>query len=280
MACVSKTFHSIPLHVNPEQPENVPPVEPWLCDVSFLSSSANPSSVYAIGLDDPTLERFMFCTSLCVSVKEIVTIDPDGFDGGLALHHQRPYAMMRRQQNSSIGLFLHRLSQVVARDAPLRSHMLVDDDDDADSPSDDSALTLMLHFDINAVISPAALYAGIIVGSEEIEHISLRFEFSRTARTAHVASLALMMAAHDRLGADSLLGTMGPDILRLVCDAYRLRLYECRRNVWNLMSEGILLVFGCVSVLKQPVVSESHESGHSIRAAAVHPRAGERDAEW
>jgi hypothetical protein len=114
-----------------------------------------------------------------------------------------------------------------------------DDDNELDEgnglPADDlSILTLSLHFDaVDALLTPAALAAGIIAGHESVDHVNLRFEFSRTARAAHVASLAFMMGAHPRLGGDSLVGRMlGTDLLRLVCDAYRLRLYECRRHVW------------------------------------------------
>jgi hypothetical protein len=235
MPLVSRIFRAIPLHVNPDQPEDDETL-PWLCDLSMLSSSTNPTSIFAIGIDDPLQDRFLFCTSICVSVKETLYLDNHGLADGLALHHQRPYAMLRRQQNSSIGSFLHNLSLAVSPEKRLRAFMMADeeDDEDMDSPSEDSVLTLMLHFDIDTIISPIALSVGIITGSEEIEHISMRFEFSRTARAAHVASLALMMAAHDRLGGGSMLGKMlGPDILHLICDAYRLRLYECRRHVWN-----------------------------------------------
>jgi hypothetical protein len=237
MASIPKVFRSIPLHVNPEQPgdEEPTPSAPWLCDLSFLASTVNPASIFAIGLDDPEINRFMFCKSICVSVKETLVI-PQHEHNPMALHHQRSYAMLRRQQSSSIGSFLHNLSLAVTGENRLRAFMMADDEDDEDagSPSETSALTLMLYFDIDSILSPIARAAGIITGSEEIEHISLSFEFSRTARAAHVASLALMMAAHDRLGAGSTLGRMlGTDMLRLICDAYRLRLYECRRHVWN-----------------------------------------------
>ena len=234
MPLISRTFRAIPLHVNPDQPEGGETL-PWLCDLSMLSSSANPTIICAIGIDDPLQNRFLFCTSICVSVKETMYFDDHGLVDGLALRHDRPFAMLRRQQNASIGTFLHNLSLAVSPEKRLRAFMMADEDDDEeDSPSDDSVLTLMLHFDIDTILSPIALSAGIITGSEEIEHISMRFEFSRTARAAHVASLALMMAAHDRLGGGSMLGKMlGPDILHLICDAYRLRLYECRRHVWN-----------------------------------------------
>ena len=236
MSLVPKVFRAISLHVNPEQPDETPATVPWLCDLSFLTSAANPTSIFAIGLDDPLLNRFMFCTSICVSVKETLFLDNHDLADGLALRHDRPYAMLRRQQNSSIGSFLHNLSQAVSPDKRLRAFMMADEDDDEDMdmPSEGSVLTLMLHFDIDSIILPTALAAGLVTGSEEIEHISMRFEFSRTARVAHVASLALMMAAHDRLGEGSMLGKMlGPDLLHLICDAYRLRLYECRRHVWN-----------------------------------------------
>ena len=121
-------------------------------------------------------------------------------------------------------------------DKPLKALMMADGEDDEASgaPSDDSALTLMLYFELDSVISPIALSAGILRSSEELEFISLRFEFSRTARAAHVALLALMMATHGRLGSDSLIGSMlGCNALRSISDAYRLRLYECRDNVWT-----------------------------------------------
>ena len=234
MSLVPKVFRAIPMHVNPDQPDAV--TTPWLCDLSFIASAANHTSIFALGLDDPLMTRFMFCTSICVSVKEAMFADTPGLAEGLALHSQRPYAMMRREQNSSMGSFLHHLSQVVTPERRLKGVMLVDEEDDAcmDSLSDASVIMLELYFDIDSFLPPIALAAGLITGSEEIEHISMRFEFSRTARPASVASLALMMAAHDRLGGESMLGRLlGSDILHLICDAYRLRLYECRRNVWN-----------------------------------------------
>jgi hypothetical protein len=238
MASGDKVFRAIPLHVNPEQPgDEESSSTPWLCDLSFLASAVNPASIFAIGLDDPELNRFMFCTAICVSVKEPIVFPTatDEVENALALHHQRSFAMLRRQQNRCIGSFLHSLSLAMTVDKRLRVFMMADDEDEEeDSPSEDSALTLMLHFDVDSILTPNALAAGLITGYEEIECINLRFEFSRTARAAHVASLAFMMAAHSRLGSDSLLARMlGGDLLHLICDMYRLRLYECRRNVWN-----------------------------------------------
>ena len=237
MASVTKVFRAIPLHINPDSAENETTNTPWLCDLSLLSSTADPTSIFAMGLDDPEMDRFLFCTALCVSVKETFGADfgPPTVPDVFTLNHQRPYAMLRRQQNSSIGAFLHGLSQVISQDTRLKGVMVTDDDDDEeDSPSDTSVLTLELHFDIDAILTPVALKAGIIMGNEVIEHIDLRFEFSRTARAAHVASLAIMMAAHSRLGSDSLLGqVLGVDVLHVICNAYRLRLYECRKHVWS-----------------------------------------------
>ncbi len=237
MASVTKVFRAIPLHVNPEQPddEESGPSAPWFCDISFLASAVDPDSVFAIGLDDPEMNRFMFCKSICVSIKETMVV-PHHEDNPIELHHQRSFAMLRRQQSASIGSFLHNLSRAVTVENRLRAFMMADDDDDedTDSPSEASALALMLYFDVDTILSPIAWAAGIISGTEEIEHLCLNLEFSRTARAAHVASLALMMAAHDRLGADSAIGrVLGTDLLRLICDAYRVRLYECRRHVWS-----------------------------------------------
>lgn len=234
---MAKVFRAIPLHINPDSVENETTNTPWLCDLSLLSSTTDPTSIFAMGLDDPEMDRFLFCTALCVSVKETFEADfgPPTVPDVFTLNHQRPYAMLRRQQNSSIGAFLHGLSQVISQDTRLKGVMVTDDDDDEeDSPSDTSVLTLELHFDIDAILTPVALKAGIIMGNEVIEHIDLRFEFSRTARAPHVAFLAFMMAAHGRLGQESGVGRhLSHDLLRLVCDSYRLRLYECRRHVWS-----------------------------------------------
>jgi hypothetical protein len=233
----SKRFYAIPLHINPSNDgmDDIQEEIPWLCDLSLLASANDPTSIFAIGLDDPEIHRFMFCTSLCVTVKERMLIH-DAHDAVLALQHQRSFAMLRRQQNSSIGRFLHLLSLSVSADKRLCAVMLADeeDDEDASMPSNDSVLTLTLYFDLDSIITPIARTAGIVSPTEEIEFISLSFQFSRTARAAHVASLALMMAAHSRLGISSLLGQMlGTDVLRVICDMYRLRLYECRKHVWN-----------------------------------------------
>ena len=231
-----KVFRAIPLHINPGKRDADD--EPWLCDLSLLVSTASPNSVFAIGLDDSHHDRFLFCTSLSVAVKQMLYVDEDDPEGGLALQHQRDFALRLRQQNQSIGHFLATLANTVTTDQRLKAFMLVDDEDveeDEDGlPSDWSVLTLSLHFDaVDTFLTPAALASGIITGEETVEHVNLRFEVSRTARAAHVASLAFMMGAHARLGGDSLIGRMlGTDLLHLVCDAYRLRLYECRRHVW------------------------------------------------
>lgn len=228
----TKVFRSIPLHVNPELPgdEGANQTIPWFCNLSLLASAANPTSIYAIGLDDPLIDRFMYCTLLNVSVRQTMVVIAEDIVGE---GRERPFSVLRRQPNSSIGSFLHQLSRVVTEDRPLKALMMADEEEDEES-DDPSALTLMLYFEVESIISPIALSAGIINESEELEFVSLRFEFSRTARVAHVASLALMMATHSRLGVDSMIGSMlGCDALRLICDAYRLRLYECREHVWT-----------------------------------------------
>jgi len=234
-----KVFRAIPLHINPGKEDADD--EPWLCDLSLLVSAASPYCVFAMGLDDPQHDRFLFCKSLSVGIKEPLYIDADDTDTGLALQHQRDYELLQRQQNQSIGRFLANLSCHVTADQRLKAFMLADDDYDEQDEDDDGLLpfsaivTLSLHFDAeDTFLTPAALSAGIVTGNECVEHVNLRFEFSRTARAAHVASLAFMMGAHPRLGTDSLVGRMlGTDLLRLVCDSYRLRLYECRRHVWR-----------------------------------------------
>ena len=242
LSCLTpKVFRAIPLHINPGEKDADD--EPWLCDLSLLVSAASPYNVFAMGIDDPHHDRFLFCKSLSVMVKEPLYIDADEPNTGLALQHQRDYELRQRQQNQSIGRFLANLSCSVTADQRLKAFMLADDDDDIDDdddeddglPADWSILTLSLHFDaVDAFLTPAALAAGIVTGNESVEHVNLRFEFSRTARAAHVASLAFMMGAHPRLGTNSLVGRMlGTDLLRLVCDTYRLRLYECRRHVWT-----------------------------------------------
>jgi hypothetical protein len=257
MDLVPKAFHAIPMHMNPPDedhrsdnptaaappPSSSPPSSSsseWHCNLLFLSSAADPASIFAISVEDPLIDRHLFCTSLGVSVKEVLEFDDHGSAAnGLALHHERPYAMLQRQQqNKSIGKFLYGLSHAVSPEHPLKAFMLADDGDEVtngdEEPDDDAILTLVMHFDVDAVLSPLARAAGIISGREEIEHVNLRFEFSRTARAAHVASLALMMASHPRLGGESPVGrVLGTDMLRLVCDAYRLRLHECRRCVWS-----------------------------------------------
>ncbi len=124
-------------------------------------------------------------------------------------------------QSSSIGMFLNSLVMAGRR---LNAFMLTDDEDESSM--------LQFEFDIDSVIIPLARSAGLIFESEIIYHIGLSFEFSRTARAAHVAN-ALMMATNDRLGVNSPLSALGPDILRLICDAYRLRLFQCRKHVWS-----------------------------------------------
>jgi hypothetical protein len=240
LSATPKLFLSIPLHINPDEsatPAADADASPcWHCDLSLLVSSASPSAVFAIGLDDPEQDRHLFCTSLSVTVKELLEFDTDGpVHDGLALHHQRAFAMLRRQQNHAVGTFLYNLSRAATAGHRLRAHMLSDDGDE-EEPDPDSALTLFLQLDTagSAIITPAALAAGVVTGAEVVEHVHLRFEFSRTARAPHVASLAFMMAAHGRLGQQSPVGRLlGHDLLRLVCDAYRLRLYECRRHVWS-----------------------------------------------
>jgi hypothetical protein len=238
-----RTFLSLPLVINLHNPAadgDAPPDKlPWTCDLLIMVSALKPTDIFAIGIDDPNLDRHMFCTSMSVAIKQQF-IAYDDIHGtvsdidGFALHQQRPYAMLRRQQNSAVGAFLNCLTNSVTEGKRVKAQMLVDDGSEMDSPDNDSALTLFLDLDINSIIMPAGLSAGIVTGTEEIEHISFRFEFSRTSRPAHVASLALMMAAHGRLGTDSLIGRMiGADLLHLICDMYRLRLFECRRGVWN-----------------------------------------------
>ena len=98
----SKVFRSIHLHINPEQPDDDDATKvttPWFCDLSLLTMASDPTVIFAIGLDDPLLDRFMYCTSLNVSVKQ--TLFVNAHDAGLALAFQRPYAMLRRQPNSS-----------------------------------------------------------------------------------------------------------------------------------------------------------------------------------
>lgn len=245
-----KLFRSIPLDINPPADEIAIPIvpvlsysaasPPWHCDLSLLVASAAPATVFAIGLDDPLQHRHLFCTSLGVTVKELLEFDADAgpIHDGLALQHQRAFAMLRRQQNHAIGNFLYNLSHAATAERRLRAVMVSDDgDDDDDSGGDDSsALTLFFQLDASdsAVVTPAALAAGIITSAEVLEHVHLRFEFSRTARAPHVAFLAFMMAAHGRLGQESGVGRhLSHDLLRLVCDSYRLRLYECRRHVWS-----------------------------------------------
>ena len=245
-----KVFRSIPLDINPSHdiedattgisaPACGQP--PWFCDLLFLASAKESSNdIFAIGIDDAQQDRHLFCTSMSVAVKQRIFLGDEQHDDddGLALHHQRDFAMMRRKQNKAVGAFLHNLSKTVTGGQRLKAYMMIDDTEEEEEgggcPSDESVLTLFLHFSIDSILTPAALCAGLITPYEEIEHISLRFEFSRTARAEHVASLALMMAAHGRLGKESALGRLlGVDLLHLICDAYRLRLYECRRCVWN-----------------------------------------------
>ena len=235
-----RTFISIPLNINPHNPDDgdAPPDKlPWMCDLLIMVSAVKPTDIFAIGIDDPSLDRHMFCTSMSVAIKQqLIAYDvlDDAVVGGFALHHQRPYEMLRRQQNSAVGAFIHNISKAVTDETRIKAHMMVDDGSEVDSPDNDSALTLFLQLDIDSIIMPAGLASGIVTGSEEIEHISFRFEFSRTSRAAHIASLALMMAAHGRLGSDSLIGrVIGADLLHLICDMYLLRLFECRRGVWN-----------------------------------------------
>lgn len=236
METIPKTFHCIPLHINPSTDDVDQSIPHWLCNLKFLSSTASPTSVFAIGLDDLTTPRHVYCTSLSVTVKETIVLHPDDqTSDSLALHYQRPYAMMRRQQNASIGKFLHGLSLSVSTDKRLQAVMLSDGGESEDEfPSDDSTLTLMMHIEFNPLLGVLALETGIIFDSEEIEHIDLSLKFSRVSRPAHVASLAVMMASHPRLGGESRIGRMlGADLLHLVCDMYELRLYECRNCVWS-----------------------------------------------
>ena len=102
-AATPKLFRSIPLDVNPPADELgalfpfLPPLSysaaspPWHCDLSLLVASAAPATVFAIGLDDPQQNRHLFCTSLGVTVKELLEYDADEgpVHDGLALHHQR-----------------------------------------------------------------------------------------------------------------------------------------------------------------------------------------------
>jgi hypothetical protein len=245
MDSVPKTFHSIPMHMNPPEDDTAESA-PWHCNLSFLASKTDPTSIFAIGIDDPLIDRHLFCTSLSIQVKDTLVVDVHEGDGAppdasnhIPFLYERPYVMLRRQQNASIGKFLHGLAQIMSGDKRLRAYMMADDGDEMmvasdEEPDDDAVLTLTMQFDVDSAIVPVALAAGLIFGCEQIERIDLRFEFSRTARAEHVAALALMMASHSRLGSASAIGRLlGNDLLRLVCDAYRLRLYECRRNVWS-----------------------------------------------
>ena len=213
----SNIFRSIPLHVNPEDD-----TQPWHCDLMLLTSPTTPTCIFAVGLDDPSIDRHLFCTSMCVCVNQSVLIDQDP----VAFQQQRQFEMKLRMQSSSIGMFLNSL---VVAGRRLNAFMLTDDEDTDES----SVLMLQLELDIDSVIIPLARSAGLIFESEIIDHIGLRFEFSHTARAAHVAALALMMATDDRLGKNSPLSVLGQDILRLICDAYRLRLFECKKHVWS-----------------------------------------------
>ena len=236
MDSVAKTFHHIPLHVNPIADDDDEEEEAWLCDLKFLSSTACPTCVFSIGLDDPSTCRYIYCTSLNVSVKEVIVLQLDNdIENSLALHFQRQNAVIRRQNNAAIGKFLHGLSLSVTDDKRLEAFMLFDDnDDDDDSPGDNSTLNLVMHIEFNQIINSLALETGIISNNEEVEYINLNLNFSCISRPAHVASLAIMMAAHERLGSGSALGcVLGVDMLRLVCRMYQLRLYECRRGVWS-----------------------------------------------
>lgn len=342
---VDKVFHTIPLLVSlgSDTADGRGGAPSWPCDLRMLCAGDASASVFAIGLEDGRLDRHVYCTSMNVTVKQPIfaAVQPAPAAGGagdaadppsdaagasvLAIYHPRPFALLRRQQNSAIGQFLLALSSMaLGRTAScssssgggpggeeggergraekegarrVRAMMIVDDgggalfrrtsvggaagaggrgggdgadggdadeddDDDAetraeeeaigraavgydgdwsgqeeeegDSDHEDDAIKLCLHFRLEtSVLTDAALSAGVIRGNEEIDDVCMRMECARVARPPHVASLALMMAAHGRLGRDSAIGRLlGPDLLQLVCDMYRRRLYECRRGVW------------------------------------------------
>ncbi len=297
----------------------------WPCDLRFLSADDASASVFAIGLEDTQLDQHVYCTSMNVTVKQPILVaqpfqqqqQQGAAPSALAIYHPRPFALLRRQQNTAIGKFLLTLSSMALaggccdrdggddadgpdRQGPayIRVVMIVDDeerlfskkprraavgaddhdddeeeqrrkedaeynkqatqlkaattasttitttggydgddddeDDDDSSDDDDGLVHICLHFRLEAsVLTAAALSAGVIQGSEEIDDVCMRMECARIARPPHVASLALMMAAHHRLGHSSAIGRLlGADLLQLVCAMYRRRLYECRKGVW------------------------------------------------
>ena len=70
----------------------------------------------------------------------------------------------------------------------------------------------VLRADASEVLNACARAAGLIRDVDVVEEISLHIAPAKSARSFATASLAVMMAAHGRLGASCRLGVLGGDV--------------------------------------------------------------------
>jgi hypothetical protein len=187
-------LHHITLKLDPPSPP---------CHLVFL---AKHNGVYAIGLEREDDPRHVYCDSVGVVVKARLH---DG-DYGLELSHQLPFT----PAPFNVKFFKELTNETI----------------EAEVYEDDDFLSLQLLS--NESLNIAAIAANMVGENESIDTVYLRMKFSASARSFADASLAVMMAGNQRLGSGSLLGGIGIDMLRMICNAYRLRLYECRNDVW------------------------------------------------
>ena len=158
-----------------------------------------------MGFDDPAHTVHLYCRSVSVSALT------DGAIGDAQSVKER------------VSLFLRRVAECVGR-CEARAQRLGGFGD---------GMEFVLHIHSSDALNLCARSAGLLGVEEEVlEEVSLHFAPACLARSFVVASLAVMMAGHGRLGSCSALGSIGVDCLRMICDAYRLRLFESRDGVW------------------------------------------------
>ena len=153
-----------------------------------------------VGLEDDAHQEHLFCRSLCISTV-------------LIPHAVEAADLIVPMSSERVAQFLHQLSRQTL-EARVRRSIGTD---------------FVLCLDASEVLNSCASAVGL---DGKVDEVSLHMSSASTARSFAVASMAIMMAGHPRLGASCGLGLLGGDLLRLVCDLYRVRLYDSRADVW------------------------------------------------
>ena len=162
----------------------------------------------SVGFEDAAHAAHLFCKSMCVSTR-------------LMSGHSRSCVLAMSAER--LAQFLHLLS---LQPAPLEMRAVR-------TSGFGEGMEFVLRADASEVLNACARAAGLIRDVDVVEEISLHIAPAKSARSFATASLAVMMAAHGRLGESCRLGVLGGDVLRMVCETYRARLYECPEGVWE-----------------------------------------------